>query len=537
MATGFASIADPNVLKSESRPADVSGMTSSSPSRQRTAVTHGPEMARTSEGENSLPNITPPSLDVPETRELHYMSRLACGYSPGTFAQLRRDGGADRWLVKQIHHSQSIPEAPQVKKLGNWFPELAEAPSRKWAKNLSGEKGHWTYAEDLGSACLLRRIYSTRQVLENMVAFWSDHLHVHADHDTAWVQRRAYDETIRRHALGRFCDLLVACSLHPAMLLYLDNWKSVRGAPNENHGRELLELHTVGRAAGYTESMVKSSAKILSGYTVDVGKSWKMYYDPQLHTTGSVRVLSFRARNRHQDERDLTISYLRYLARHPATAHNIAQKLCRRFVADRPTADIVRTVATAYLASDTDIKSTLKALVNHPDFLANRGGLVRSPVEDFVATCRVLGVEVQQPTADESFARSCVWSPESTLLYQWPTPDGPPSDGAAWSSPARMLSSFHMHWNLAGGWWPRRDVTFRSPSSWLPAPTVRLDQYVDHLCRAVLGKRSESRILQAVVDATGYPATTLVNSNHAIGTWMFVRVLGVLLDSPDHMRR
>ena len=82
------------------------------------------------------------------------------------------------------------------------------------------------------------------------------------------------------------------------MRVYLDNWKSVKNAPNENQGRELLELHTVGRDAGYTEDMVKDSAKILSGYTVDwgTGKTFDAVYDPTKHTTGPVTVLGFSRR-------------------------------------------------------------------------------------------------------------------------------------------------------------------------------------------------------------------------------------------------
>src|SRR6195952_1809614 len=105
---------------------------------------------------------------------------------------------------------------------------------------------------------------SERSVLETMTDFWSSHLHIPIGHDYAWVYRFDYDAAIRQHALGSFEDLLVACSLHPAMRTYLGNWQSVKNKPNENQGRELLELHTLGREAGYTEQMVKDSAKILS---------------------------------------------------------------------------------------------------------------------------------------------------------------------------------------------------------------------------------------------------------------------------------
>jgi hypothetical protein len=234
----------------------------------------------------------------------------------------------------------------------------------------------------------------------------------------------------------------------------------------------------------------------------------------------------------------LTVRYLRYLAHHPATATRIATKLCRHFVADQPSDDLVAAVAKAFTDSGTDIGTTLRALVSHPDFLAGRGLLVRNPVEDFVATCRVLGVQAKAPTGDEAFARSCIWLPETTLLYQWPRPDGLPLGDAAWSSATRMLNSFRMHWNLAAGWWPTQDVTYRSNGAdWLPSPGMRLDAYADHLSRVVLGKPADERIVAAICGVTGYPASAPISAGHQVVGWMHVRVMGVLLDSPDHMRR
>jgi uncharacterized protein (DUF1800 family) len=469
--------------------------------------------------------------------ERHYLNRLGCGFSPASLAQLTAAGGPAGWFAAQLDPG-SVPESSAAAALAGYFPDMDDAPTAKWATNQAGTKGGWQYAEDFAGYSMLRQIYSTRQVFENMVGFWSNHLHVNANHDSAWIHRKSYDDTIRAHALGTFEDLLVACSLHPAMLLYLDNWTSVRNAPNENQGRELLELHTVGRDAGYTEQMVKDSAKLLSGYTVDAWKTWAPSYDSRRHTTGPVQVLGFSATNAAEDGSALTEDYLRYLAHHPATATRIATKLCRHFVADQPSAALVTAVARAFTDSGTDIRATLRALVTHPDFLSGSGTLVRNPVEDFVATCRVLGVQVQAPTDDQSFARSCIYVPETTLLYQWPRPDGLPLGDAAWSSATRMLNSFRMHWSLAAGWWPTKDVVYRSNgAAWLPRASLRLDEYVDHLSTSVLGKHADARTVAAVAGVTGFPASTVITASHQVVGWMHVRVMGVLLDSPDHMRR
>ena len=178
-----------------------------------------------------------------------------------------------------------------------------------------------------------------------MTDFWSTNLHIPVGHDRAWIYRADYDATIRQQAFGTFEDLLVALSLHPAMRLYLDNWSSVKNKPNENQGRELLELHTVGRAAGYTEAMVKDSAKILSGYTVDWGKTYVAKYDTNRHTTGAVTVLGFSDPNAGADGQSLTVAYLKYLAHHPSTASNLCRKLATYFVSDSPSDGLVAALA------------------------------------------------------------------------------------------------------------------------------------------------------------------------------------------------
>ena len=477
-----------------------------------------------------------PGTKVPTGRQRHLMNRLGCGYSRATFKAMRKAGSPEKWFERQLTPGK-VKESKRAASLAGWFPDLRHPPATKWAHQTSETKGGWEYAVDLANYSMLRRIYSERQVLESMVDFWSNHLHVHANSDLGWVHRASYDDLIRRHALGRFDEMLVEAALHPAMLLYLDNWRSVRGFPNENQGRELLELHTVGRASGYTEQMVKDSAKILSGFTVDAFKTWDGYYDPDRHTTGPVQVLGFTAANGSPDGQETTRDYLRYLARHPATAHNIARKLALHFVADQPSTRLVGHLAQVFRDSGTDIAATLRALVKHPEFAKSKGRLVRTPVEDFVATCRALDVTVERPTGPDSFARVAVWVPQSTLVHHWPRPDGSPYGNAAWSSATRMLSSFRMHWNLTAGWWPTKDVRFHRPKWWLPEKQVRLDAYVDHLCRMILGRPSDKRILEAACVAVGYGPGEKVTKSHQLSDWLFVRLVGVLLDSPHHMQR
>lgn len=473
---------------------------------------------------------------IPTRQQLHLMNRMGCGYSRSTFAQMRAAGGGAAWFAAQLHPGE-IAEGSKAAALPTWFPDLAESAQLKWERQDSGSKGSWEYALDLANYSMLRRMHSKRPVLETMVDFWSNHLHVPADGDLCWVDRQSYDLLIREHAFGRFDELLVAASLHPAMLLFLDNWRSVRGNPNENHGRELLELHTVGPASGYTEAMVKDSAKILSGYSVDAFGTWAGSYVESKHTTGPVSVLGFQAANASSNGRQLTVDYLTYLARHPATARRIATKVAVRFVADNPSSALVDHLAQVFSASGTDITATLLALVVHPEFKASAGTRVRTPIDDLVSTVRVLRVSAAAPTTEDSFARAITWLHESMTLYQWPRPDGPPARDAAWSSATRMLTAFHMHWNLAGGWWPEHDVTYTTPASWLPQRRIRLDQYVDHLCRMLHGRGSTPQLLAAALAAVGYGPGEVITRDHQIAGWLWVRLVGVLLDSPLHMSR
>ena len=472
---------------------------------------------------------------VPTARELHLLNRFGAGYTPKSLRQLRRLGGYRQWFERQLEPAK-VKESAVAAAVPGWYPALAWSPATKYARNRAGTYMAWEHARDLGNLSVLRRIYSNRQVLEQLTDFWSNHLHIPAGYDNAWIQRKSYDDLLRRYALTTFESLLVNATLHPAMQLYLDNYTSVRNAPNENHGRELLELHTVGREAGYTEQMVKDSAKILSGYTVST-ETWTGWYDPGRHTTGRVAVLGFTSANTAADGRPVTVAYLRYLARHPATAKRICRKLAIRFVSDNPSSALVNEMAKAYLKSGTAIKPVLRLMVASPEFWASRDKKVRTPYDDLIASCRSLQATALRPTRDSSFGNALNWVHGTILTYQWPAPNGAPDDGPAWTSVSRMLSSFRFHLNFAGGWWPKDDVVWRKPPYWLPKKQLRLDQLVDHLSRTWLGRRSTPRLLQAVCESLAESPSAIVTAEHPVMRWKFPRLAAVLLDSPKHMSR
>ena len=475
---------------------------------------------------------------IPTSRQLHVLNRLGWGYTRSAYKQLLRSGGEDAWFEQQLDPA-SIRESGKAANVLDWFPDLRKSAAAIAADDRAGVRGQGDVARDLANAALLRRIYTRRHVYEQMVEFWSNHLHITSRHPQAFAQRPAYDQVIRKHALGRFEDLLVEASLHPAMLIYLDNWKSVRGAPNENHGRELLELHTVGLGSGYTEAMVKASAKILSGYTVysSGDSAWEGYYDPTRHTTGAVQVLGFKNDNKVANAPQLAVDYLRYLAHHPATAQRIARKLAVRFVSDTPSEALVERVAQVYLASGTDIKQTLRAVVASDEFWASAGAKVRTPMDDLVATCRVLRVKAKAPTSGDAFAKRLAGLSSTAMPFDWPRPDGAPDSADLWASPTRMLASWRMHWLLAGGYWPRENVKYTKPKSWLPDDRIRFDRFVDHLSRELLGRRSTSRLLEAACTGIDVAPSEVITRDHGVIRWKMPRLCAVLLDTAAHMTR
>jgi uncharacterized protein (DUF1800 family) len=373
-----------------------------------------------------------------------------------------------------------------------------------------------------------------------MAEFWLNHLNVPANGDAAFTYRFDYDRRIRTRALTRFRDLLHAAVTHPAMGIYLDNAVSTRRHPNENLGRELLELHTVGRGE-YTEDDVKNSARILTGWLVDKWRTWSAEYSPEDHWVGPVKVMGFSHPNTDPDGRGVTRDYLNYLARHPATARRIARRLATKFVGDRPPEALIDRLAKVYRDHDTQIRPVLRALVDSAAFKDSRGAKVRDPIEDVVATYRALGVRLHPPPAgdDEHATTALLWQCHGVGADPngWPRPDGPPLDNESWATPARMLASMDVHWVLSGGWWPTKGITYCQHRDWLPRSEIRLDLLVDYLAQQLLGTRSTSTLLRACCEVTGLGPRTRITARHDLVRWNFHRLLSTILDSPAHLTR
>ena len=484
--------------------------------------------------------VVPAPTELPDAAALHFASRFTYGVTPALHA---RDAVVQQHRRPGSRHSCRRPRSRtrSVTASSRGGPRSTSMHPTIWRRDQDKVEATWVAMANYQRWCLLRRIYSTRQVLEVVTEFFENHLHVPVQDDGVFGFRAAYGKLIRSHALGRFDQMLVAATTHPAMGVSLDNATSTKSAPNENLGRELLELHTVGRG-NHTEDDVKNSARILTGYRVDIWKTWNAWYEPTSHWTGPVKVLDFTHTNAATDGRAVAEAYLTYLAHHPKTAARLARKLAVRFVSDAPSDALVEHLASVYLANQTAIVPVLKALVTHPEFVASAGAKVRTPTDDVVATYRALDVTVRKPLAADSTANALLWQAADMgqTPFGWARPDGQPETGAAWSSASRILASFNAHYSMAGGWWPKKDASYHPVGDWVPLASTQsmpFKDLVDHLSRRLLCRPASTRVVEACCLATGLSTDTSITTGHALVRWGMPALLTTILDSPEHMSR
>jgi uncharacterized protein (DUF1800 family) len=459
---------------------------------------------------------------------LHLVRRATYGPTPELLATVRRMG-REQWLDKQLHPGQIDDSASGLVK--RW-------PRLNWSSaTVHGalKIGSWDVMFDLVQAHIARAAWSERQLFEVMVDFWSNHLNVTCPSSDVWSTRHLFDsQVIRKHALGRFSDMLAASARHPAMLLYLDNANSTSKAPNENYARELLELHTVGLI--YSEADVKAAARLLTGLSVDRATS-SYAYNPVLHATGPVKILGWSHANGSANGEDAALAYVRYLAHHPATARRIARKLAVHFVSDDPSASLVTRLAKIYLAKDTDIRPVLRALFLSPEFARSAGQKVRRPFEDLVATVRALGLRPPKGGTEGMLQLYWVSSELGQPPLGWTPPNGYPDVAAAWTSAGGTLAKWNSHLGLAAGWWPN-DLRHPELSARLrPRNPKTHGQLVDAAAAGLGLPRPTPAVRTAICRfLEKQPSDKLHKTDEAM-TWRLPYVFGLLLDSPAFATR
>jgi uncharacterized protein (DUF1800 family) len=311
-------------------------------------------------------------------------------------------------------------------------------------------------ARDLSESKLLRAIYSNRQLEEVLTDFWFNHFNIFLDKGADRYLVTSYErDAIRPRVLGKFRDLLEATAKSPAMLFYLDNWQSVgpdaraprrgRGL-NENYGRELLELHTLGVDGGYTQKDVTEVARCFTGWTIDQPqRGGSFQFAARLHDNGEKVVLgvTIPAGGGIADgEKVLDI-----VARHPSTARFISRELAQRFVADDPPETLVARMAQTFTKTDGDLRAVMKTMLDSKEFWSEGAyrSKMKSPLEMVASAVRAVNGDV-----DFAFALVNQVAVLGQPLYRKQEPTGYSNSSQAWLNSAGLLARMNFAVQLAG---------------------------------------------------------------------------------------
>jgi uncharacterized protein (DUF1800 family) len=338
--------------------------------------------------------------------------------------------------------------------------------------------------EELAMAKVTRAIYSQRQLFQIMDDFWFNHFNVFAGKGEDRYYLTAYErDVIQPHELGKFKDLLEATAKSPAMLFYLDNFlsadpdaaqrlaaeramrqqmrygrygrpmpqrppgqqkKNTRGL-NENYGRELMELHTLGVEGGYSQKDVTEVARCFTGWTIEKPRETPQFkFDDKLHDPKPKLVLGKKIHAGGMKDGEEVIDLL---VKNSNTAKFISTKLARRFVSDTPPPALVARMAKEFQSSDGDIRAVLKTMIYSPEFWTREAyrAKIKTPFELVVSTARALGTDVDTPMPLVQWTGR-IGEP----LYQCQPPTGYSDKADAWVNTGALLNRLNYSLALAG---------------------------------------------------------------------------------------
>ena len=348
----------------------------------------------------SVPRLSHAAQAMGFDEARHLLSRTSFGPAPRDVESLSSlDYGAavDRLLASP--RRIAITAAPA------WINEGLKSvreEQREAVENLRDAKGDKKLAagivrpiqeqgRELRNWWVEEMLVTDQPLVERMTLFWHNHF-------TSSLQKVRFAPAIyfqnvlfRREALGNFATLLRAVARDPAMLIYLDGVRSVARQPNENFGRELLELFTLGEGH-YTEADIKAAARAFTGWSIDPNTG--AFADhAQQHDGGEKAFLGQTGRFGGDD-------IISILLRNPHTAETIVRKLWLEFVSLKPDPGEVTRLAAVFRTGGYEIKPLMRAMLLTPAFRdpANRGGLIKSPVDLIVGSARVLGLPVPEKT-------------------------------------------------------------------------------------------------------------------------------------------
>jgi uncharacterized protein (DUF1800 family) len=423
---------------------------------------------------------------------------------------------------------------------------------------------------ELMQAKLLRAVYSERQLEEVMTDFWFNHFNVFINKGADRYLITSYErDTIRPHALGKFEDLLVATAKSPAMLFYLDNWLSVgpdsqlaMGAPrhprrsgygrrrftndfprqrqpkaknrerrglNENYGRELMELHTLGVNGGYTQNDVTELARVLTGWTIEQPrKGGGFRFEERMHEPGTKLVLGHKIKEGGEGEGK---QVLHILAHHPSTARFISTKLAMRFVSDDPPTSLIDRMTATFLKKDGDIREVLRTLFRSPEFWAPAAyrAKVKSPLEFIVSAVRATGADIQDATPLVRTLNTLGMMP-----YGMQPPTGYSMKADTWVNSSALLGRMNFALALTNG--KMKGVTV-DPGRWIDSQTSDPQDAVveleNNLLPGNISRQTHDTIMQQLNNPQISPGKLADTSRPPnVGA-----IAGLILGSPEFQRR
>jgi uncharacterized protein (DUF1800 family) len=403
--------------------------------------------------------------------DIAFIDRLTWGINESTVAEYQTLG-RERWLERQLHPGPDrLP--PAARDIIRALP-IATKPLTEIAFPLTAQQRNANQIPDpeqrtvlqqafqqelneLGRQAafrsLLRDLYSPDQLREKMTWFWFNHFNVHLYKSDIRETIGDYEEQLRRHALGKFRDLLRVTATHPAMLRYLDNSENAKGHINENYAREIMELHTMGVGSAYTQADVQELARVLTGVGVnfqpqdpnppkslvvqpDHIRNGLFEFNPARHDYSVKHLLGHTIEGRGFAEVEQALDII---SRHPATAARVSRQLATYFVSDTPPEPLVQRMAQAFRTTDGDIASVLPLMFRSPEFANTRK--FKDPMR-FVLSAVRLAYDtkvIQNPAPILGWLNRMAQG-----LYNHPTPDGYPMTAAAWNGPGQMAVRFEI---------------------------------------------------------------------------------------------
>jgi uncharacterized protein (DUF1800 family) len=407
-----------------------------------------------------------------------WLERTSFGLNSGSVADYRRLG-RERFLEQQlsarddalpapiaaqiaaldISHQDVVKTLADVRAQRRSINAIDDPTAKQQARKALDEQGNVLTYQAVRRE-LLRAVYSSAQLQEEMVWFWLNHFSVHQyKGDLRWLVADYEEHAIRPYALGRFRDLVLSTLEHPAMLEYLDNAQNAAGHVNENYARELMELHTLGVDAGYTQRDVQELARVLTGAGVNVGPQphlrpeWQRLYvrrgafefNPARHDFGPKVLLGHTIPGGGFTEIESAVTLI---VRQPACARFISRELATYFVADDPPPRLIEAMAQTFERSDGDIAAVLRTMFESKEFEAALGTKFKDPVRYVVSAVR--------------FAYDSQTINNTRPLLNWlnalgeapfgrQTPDGYPLTEPSWTSPGQISRRFEIARAIGSG--------------------------------------------------------------------------------------